>query len=555
MFKPLLIHKDNTPLSDNFTYSNSIKFSIDNFDFGNSDLDSFISQEFIPKLNQKDFNIVFIKDNLSDNYLELYGLTLAYHIRLNESLESKRFIPIVILSDVDGYILNKLTPLANILFTKNIFVAKNELASYQYFEKVFDQITALSEDEYPVEFLNKIEIEPPKDTSGTHDIANKWSIYRWAEILDVNSVSITKNREELENHLYFRYLKALHTLNSLENITVEEPKEKGKVLLIDDEWNKGWKDIVKKSISKEGIDFRTFEYNFQDKSKFNLYMQIQNQVKDFDPDVIILDLRLSQSDHESDDIDNYTGIKILEKIHKINAGIQVIMLTATSKSTILEKLYEKNILGYIKKEHPEDKSIDTVENINKFIGLVDKGLERKYLKKIWTLQKDILKLDLLQITFSFNLSDQEKKLLELKNNLSRVFETLDSDIPKPFVYGMLIIYKCIEIICDYYIYEDYDRQERKRKAYWIENDQIIDNNGNTSVNNKIKSILRQLNIEKQERTQLIDQLSCSRNFEIHSGEIKRECENNVIQNINESHILEWFSFLNLILNQMDVTDD
>lgn len=117
---------------------------------------------------------------------------------------------------------------------------------------------------------------------------------------------------------------------------------------------------------------------------------------------------------------------------------------------------------------------------------------------------------------------------------------------------MLIIYKCIEIICDYYIGENYNRQERTRKAYWIETGQLIfaDNDGNTSVNNKIKAILILLNIENRELNNLVNQLSCTRNFEIHSGEIKLECQNRVITNINDSHILEWFKMLKTIINHI-----
>ena len=44
-------------------------------------------------------------------------------------------------------------------------------------------------------------------------------------------------------------------------------------------------------------------------------MQIQKKINEFDPDVVILDLRLAQNDHENEDIDSYTGIKILQKIH------------------------------------------------------------------------------------------------------------------------------------------------------------------------------------------------------------------------------------------------
>jgi hypothetical protein len=226
------------------------------------------------------------------------------------------------------------------------------------------------------------------------------------------------------------------------------------------------------------------------------------------------------------------------------------MLTATSKSTTLEKLYEKKILGYIKKEHPEDTSSDTVENINKLIRLVDKGLERKYLKEVFLIQRELLALPLLQIIFSFNMQENDKKLLELKNTISRIFETLDSNIPKPFVYTMLTIYKCIEIICDYYINENYDKVAKVRKAYWIKTNKLIDHDGNTTVNNKIRSIVRLLNLQIENSNGLIDEISCTRNFEIHSGEIRSNCENRVVRQINDKHIENWLMLIKSIIDKI-----
>lgn len=546
MFKPLLIHKGNTPIKIKFDNANSFKFDIDCFDFSNSDLDTCISKKIISELIQKDFNIIFIKDNLSDNYLELYGIILAYHIRLSPELEEKRFIPIVVISDIDGYVLNKLEPLANILFTKNTFVVKNEISSLSYFQKVFNQITPIFD--FKKEFLSQIQIEPPKDYLSHHGIANEWSIYRWAEFLKVKSDAITTNKSKIENMLYFKYLKALYAKNEIKTKKIIKPKEKGKILLIDDEWANGWNDILSSALKSQNVKFTSMEYKYKDKSYWAIPANISKKIEDFKPDVVILDLRLIQSDHETDDIDNYSGIKILQKIHKINAGIQVIMLTATNKSTILEKLYEKKILGYIKKEHPNDISIDTIENINKLVGLVDKGLDRKYLKQVFNMQNEILSLNLFEeLVLSFEMDKKDKKLLELKNTVSRIFETLDSNIPKPFVYGMLTLYKCIEIINDYFIYEHYDNEERKIKAYWIYNNIMIPNNGNVSVNNKIKSIVNLLDIGNQKIRGLIDEISCSRNYEIHSGEIRHACENKVVQEPNETHIVEWFNMITIIL--------
>lgn len=539
MFKALLIHRDNTPLKNKVKILE--KFDTETFDFGNSDLDTYISQKIIRKIAEKEFNILFIKDNLSDNYLELYGITLAYHIRLSAELGDKRFVPIVIISDVDGYILNKLTLMANILFTKNTFVARNEISSYDYFEKVFEQIQPFSD--FKKEFLDLIRIDQPQDYLDHHGISNEWSIYRWAEFLNVNTHATKANKAKVENMLYFKYLKALHNkVETEDKKKIEKPTKKGKVLLIDDEWSKGWGDILQSALHFEGLDFSVFEYNFEDKKQWQSNPQIKNKIEKSNPDVIILDLRLLESDHKNKDIENYTGIKILKAIHEINAGIQVIMLTATSKSTILEKLYEQKILGYIKKEHPEDFSIDTVENINKFVNLVDKGLEKKYLKEVFKVEQELLSLPLL------NISDGNKKLLELKNTISKIFAILDSNIPKPFVFAMLNIFKCLEIIDNYFIYEEYD-QRREKKAYWIQTNEEI---GAPSVENKTEKIIKLLKLEYTDFEEHLRQIVCSRNYEIHDGEIRKRCREYLIKSPNEKHILEWLQMVQKIINAMNL---
>ena len=267
------------------------------------------------------------------------------------------------------------------------------------------------------------------------------------------------------------------------------------------------------------------------------------------PDVILLDLRLIENDHLNDDIDDYASMKILDRLHTFNPGIQIIMITATGKSTILEKLYEKQILGYVKKEHPGDMSIDTVSNINRLVQLVDKGLDRKYLASIWKAQKTILEYQLLQ-----DLDpkiESEKKLLELKNSVSTIFDTLNSNLPNALVFGMLELYKCLEIINDYYIYESYDQESKRMKAYWIDTRTQINSNGNKSVNNKIKNILEKLSLSTTEIHDHIDELSCSRNYQIHSENIDSRCEGKIIYELNQSYIEEWFIMINNIIEKID----
>ncbi len=76
----LLIHKDNTPLKR--IIENQIIFKPTSDDLHNSDIGQYISTKVIPQIQQKDFDIVYIKDTLSDNYIDFYGLILAYHITL-----------------------------------------------------------------------------------------------------------------------------------------------------------------------------------------------------------------------------------------------------------------------------------------------------------------------------------------------------------------------------------------------------------------------------------------------------------------------------------------
>ena len=442
----VVIHHDNVCDLQIFNYP--IKF-IQSSD----DIDTYISKEIINELKNKEFDTIFIKDNLTSNYLELYGLRVAYHIRLSNELAYKRFTPIVLISDFDENTLNRFTQEANILFTEGIYLCQNtkeDILKYQSLE-----LKGVSNYD---KFINSIEITPPKDTSGNHNIANKWSIYKWAELLDVKSEAIYKNKCEIENELYFKYIKVKYLKNTNNSLEITKPTKKGNILLIDDEWNKGWSDVLKNALQKDGLDFDTFEYDFKDKSDFNLIVQLNHkelkkQVEK--SDVIVLDLRLLESDHENEDIDSYTGIKILQKIHEINAGIQVIMLTATSKSTILEKLYEKKILGYIKKEHPEDKSIDTVENINKFINLVDKGLKRKYLKEVFNIQKsikDILSNDIFG-QYNLDLDFYEPFWIKLEKESTNIFDILDNERENSFIYAMVSISSSLETILSIFINE------------------------------------------------------------------------------------------------------
>lgn len=502
----LLIHNDNVSFLESF--QDAIKFST------SSDIDDYISNTILPQIKMKTPNMIFIKDNLSSNYLELYGLRLVYHIRFEEKL---KYLPIVILSDLDGFTLNSLESMAKILFTKNIFIIGNHKRAFDDFKK--KEIKPFNKDTYTHKFLELISIESPENSTN-HSIANEWAIDRWAEFLKVKSDTIAENREKISSMLYFKYLQAKYPLKRTKTLGYKRTKLSGKILYIDDEWDKGWGDIFKAYFSKNSqIEFETFEYLYKDKNKFSMMGDIQKKVQSSNPDIIVLDLRLTHTDHENRDIEMLSGIKIAKMIKEVNAGIQIIMLSASSKNSILEKLYEQGILGYIKKEHPQDHDQNVKERIAKLADLVDEGLEKKYLKDVWKIQQEIT-------------IEDPKIQIEVKS----VFEILNSSMQNRFIYAMFAIFKVIEIINDKYI------EDRYKKATWKDTQEEFSDN---STKNKIRMILdKKLNLKDVVLYENIEEIIKARNNTIHpkKGEVEKITKNN---------ILTWFKMLQTILEKID----
>ena len=517
MKNSLLIHHNNVAPLD--FIDKKIRFNLIS-----GDVDRYITDDIIPQIKKINPTIIYIKDNLSAYYLELFGLQLAYHIRLSREIKEIKFVPIVIISDVDVYILNRLTKTAQILFTKNIFISQNNRESIENFSKL--KLKNLSKNEYKNEFLHRIDIEAPQENS--HDISNEWAIYRWAEFLKINdSKAIDINREKIASMLYFKYLLAKNPISIKKKNGIQfvprPPENSGKILYIDDEWAKGWSDILKRYFSKNSnIEFKTFEYEFKDSNQFTLRSAIQKYCESYSPDVVLLDLRLTQNDHTTTQIENLTGIKITQMIKEINPAMQVIILSATSKSTILENLYKHGILGYIKKEHPTDVNISTKENFDKLKGLVDRGFEKKYLKEVWEIQKCVLALDIFQ----------KDKFRQMRFEIDSIFEILDSDMNKRYIYAMLSIHQCLEEINNHFIDD--------KKGVWIDSKNAIE--GKTTTKNKILEVLHK-RLSLYGFDEKIQEITHLRNGVIHP--------NNRTISIDSHQILVWFKMLETILRKIN----
>jgi CheY-like chemotaxis protein len=119
-----------------------------------------------------------------------------------------------------------------------------------------------------------------------------------------------------------------------------------KVLLIDDEANNGWKEVIEEVLfSGEYIDVAEDIASAKEQLNSTKY------------DLIILDLRFGEHDHQRSDLLDFGGYKILSleirsSFDKLNFPTPVLLFTASNKVWNIMEMIEAGADDYYVKEHP-----------------------------------------------------------------------------------------------------------------------------------------------------------------------------------------------------------
>lgn len=125
---------------------------------------------------------------------------------------------------------------------------------------------------------------------------------------------------------------------------------KRKILLIDDEANKGWEAILKHLLFKDDIVESVKDID-----------QAEELILRNSYDLIFLDLRFGEKDHNSSDITEFGGYQVLQKLRadflSVNFATPIILFTASNKVWHINKMLDFGCDDYYIKEHP-DTSID-----------------------------------------------------------------------------------------------------------------------------------------------------------------------------------------------------
>lgn len=461
----LIVHSQNTALNteEYFKFDEQFVFNIDS-DISDVDFyihDQIVNRELGQKINQSD--IIFIKVGLTQNFMEYYGIRLACHVRMTSALKVKSQIPIVLISQETCQFLGLTGELSEILFTEGIYLMEDNPKDLNKYIKLFNKNKLKSLTNID-DFLFKMKIKPCAEYDSHHAIANEWSLLRWSNILQIGEFdeSFTTIKQNIEGLLYYKYLSLINPLSDDRLSPNINLKGKGKVLYIDDEWNKGWNTIFKHIFkSNSSYEFKTVEYDFSDKEFSVGGPIIESEIEAFDPDIVILDLRLFKEDFEKDrNPENLSGFKILEEIKKKNLGIQVILFTASNKVWNFQKLQIAGADYFILKNSPENiiNSDSTLDSIKNFKKSIEKASEKAFIKNLIIFCKKISGF-LKSVDYVEN-REYEFLIKSLESQLKVCISALtliDVERPVTIDISFLSFYNFLELFKKYYLkYSDKD---------------------------------------------------------------------------------------------------
>jgi len=386
------IDKNKFSIEDHISYIDLKIFTDKEYDTSNGNdqydmaANSLIEAHFDTLANSE---VVFVNyaGNDSDKF---FGLILAHHIRLDKVL---RKLAILITSAEDKSSLMEYEPdLSHLLHTGGTGYFSDIEEAISKIQKFKSKISLLklSPSIFKDGILDKLVIRQPEEQQGRHGIANQWGAYRMSQVgeLMINY--------KFPKTLYFKYLLAQSSNPKPQKIIFPVVD---KVLFIDDNFHKGWKDCLEQIFGEDKIiAYKSWEEAVVD--------QIPDQIEKDEFDLIILDLYFG----ESKDVKKETGKDILKIIKGtkerdgittkgLNPIVPVIMFTASNKAWNMDELYEAGADGYYVKEHPEtahdpEFSVNNFKNFHENVkNCLEKGaLLRKYWRKIQELKDDSISI-------------------------------------------------------------------------------------------------------------------------------------------------------------------
>ena len=423
-------------------------------------MDVFLHENLIEVIEET-YDLVIIPYSLSMvDYLGYLGLVVGCHIRLTAEIKNQ-YTPILYIGQEEVHSVAKLSDESSILYTSGVFNTK-AVKSHDILERASSIVNDYGE-KGKLSFsqfysaINKIVVPPPSNYDNRHSLTNEWAINMLNRASGLNNVDIIKKSKSFNSLLYVKLLQQKMSLSSnVEEIKINaiEDKfvmeQKNQILLIEDEWDKGWLEFYQGILPYAKVDHlpiqkgdnRNTIIDYVEKSEISKY------------DLIILDIRLTDNDHDiNEKIKNFTGVQILDYIYKkVNRGTQVLITSASNKIHVYryieEQVFKSSFDVFIK---PDLGSEVDLRYLNKLLRKpIENRLNRIKLREYRTIIENIIDSSKRQF-------DNGNKQLhaELRAYINLSFTLIDQSFSNEKYRNIayLHLYKVIELLAKEYVKE------------------------------------------------------------------------------------------------------
>lgn len=432
-----------------------------------ADLDNYIREWFC----ESEYDALYIPLCFGKILSDYNGLRLATHIRCTNTINQNK--PIYIYSPVPTSFLVR-SKYFDILKTRGVKLI------YMRPKEIIDSLGSLqplTENEIKFE-MEQIHLPVPQNYEDSHSVANEWAIYRWAVATNSEDSAIDKIANTIKSNLYFKHLTSIYPPSEIDGMKENRLKFKDQlsginssligqkdinILYVDDEADKGWYEIMANiihNVNKIGSFYYLGE-DLKASSQQEIIDQVVNRVKEDSVNIVLLDFRLHKKDHDSHSIENITSVQILKKIKEFNAGIQVIIFSATNKVWNLLALQKYGADGFIIKEGPENSKDPsfTPQTIENFINTMSLCISNRYKKYIC---QEVFELNskLEKVAKAHRIDKGFQKAIKLFFQMA--YSSLPQSIDDPcFDHSFMNYFRIIEATANDII--DVDNPEDKKK--------------------------------------------------------------------------------------------
>lgn len=361
-------------------------------DITDIDLDRLVSQWFL----QEKYDVIYIPLCFGGILSDFMGLRLAMHIRFTSTINDST--PIFIYGEAR---IEELTYhyCFDVLKLPNTYLI--DCSNHSFLESLKKEFDTSS-----LNVINALDLKIPSNLGDNHNVANKWAIFRWIDMIRWNDNVPAIVDDVFLKSLYFKYLVSRFGKHDRfkKNDQKCSPLIKGingkSIVYIDDECENGWGWILKSILEDcSGAYFHPpFSHFDKELSRDALVKHIKQYVDEHDADCYIIDLRLHESDFENGS--HLTGHEVAEYIKQKNKGNQIVIFTASNKIWNLKRdMFETDLSGelkvgaidYILKESP-DLNLSRFESkqiFNDFYKAIKRACDMSYLKELFNKQDDL----------------------------------------------------------------------------------------------------------------------------------------------------------------------